>query len=295
MTDDNASQKSEYVDPKSLPPILETNPQNEFNFLENFVRRLICQLIDMQERKRAANWFKFLKKNEKEPMAVNFLLILMLALTRKKLVKPFDVQPPSSFEPLGKLKDFVFPLEISAWRSQIAPEAVGVCNRKLSETPKRPTPREHTQTISFIQFRRQFSRYLLEQYNNYPRIVQSKFPMNVSYSDDFKQYGCVQDLGGKGVHCFCAYSSEPVTIWDNSEHLKHFNLQQSANYLAYKMSLIEDKISEVNQKSSQSLEGVPENFIHYIASMKKFRMPYIGRLHVKGIPSALPKPKCLPN
>ncbi|XP_073971638.1 uncharacterized protein isoform X2 [Rhodnius prolixus] len=247
MTDDNASQKSEYVDPKSLPPILETNPQNEFNFLENFVRRLICQLIDMQERKRAANWFKFLKKNEKEPMAVNFLLILMLALTRKKLVKPFDVQPPSSFEPLGKLK------------------LRGMC------------------------------RYLLEQYNNYPRIVQSKFPMNVSYSDDFKQYGCVQDLGGKGVHCFCAYSSEPVTIWDNSEHLKHFNLQQSANYLAYKMSLIEDKISEVNQKSSQSLEGVPENFIHYIASMKKFRMPYIGRLHVKGIPSALPKPKCLPN
>ncbi|KAK9503931.1 hypothetical protein O3M35_010386 [Rhynocoris fuscipes] len=191
------------------------------------------------ERKRAANWLKFLKQHENEALAVHYLLVLMLALNRKKLVRPFNIQPPENIEPLGKLK------------------LRGMC------------------------------RFILEQYKTLPQHFERNNAIKVTYSDDYKQYSCVQSLGDKGIQCYCAFSNEPVSCWDNFRNLKEYSINQCADYAANKMSLIDHKINEsiLNQSDSR-----PENFLKYLLDMKKFKVPFIGRFHVKGVESCKQDP-----
>ncbi|KAG5874298.1 hypothetical protein JTB14_013964 [Gonioctena quinquepunctata] len=168
--------------------------KDELQFYSKFTRPLIFHLPDAKDRVRAAGWVKKIREvgSGNERLKTDYIKLLLFALQRKKLVGIFADDP----EEYDKLEEF--PPEFD-----------------LNNMARALIQKEQLERVDRIR------KQLRGQIGDYP-------PYTTDCSSDYREYAAAQDIPGFGVHCYYAFSKEPINFWQRADRGIYPKIARSA-------------------------------------------------------------------
>ncbi|XP_049820495.1 uncharacterized protein LOC126264879 [Aethina tumida] len=186
---------------------------SEFDFYKVFAAPLIINLKCHRDRYNGAAWLKKLEDTElgEESLRASYLKLLILALQRGKLSGIF-ADNPKSYE---LLVDFRKDFDIHEFaRCMIEQET----NAKMLRIKQQLTGQTENQ------------------------------PMHIDLSASLQEYVSAQDIPNFGVHCYYAFSHEPLTKWNENHVTKMPGFVHNVNP-------IENYARELERGKMRSVEG----------------------------------------